>query len=110
ARRRRRGTSHACGAPAASGRAATAPPRAASKFPPSDGDCHTPLPCEVRKGNDTTPRACCPSAPGAGGALRFIFGRAVGHAFINGHWPNVRSWGEPDRRDGGNDVHDPEPT
>src|SRR5215813_7365652 len=22
--------------------------------------CHTPLPCEVRKGNDTTPRACCP--------------------------------------------------
>ena len=30
------------------------------QFPPSDGDCHTPLPCEVRKGNDTTPRACCP--------------------------------------------------
>src|SRR6516165_7710472 len=28
------------------------------QFPPSDGDCHTPLPCEVRKGNDTTPRAC----------------------------------------------------
>src|SRR6516225_4410272 len=25
------------------------------QFPPSDGDCHTPLPCEVRKGNDTTP-------------------------------------------------------
>jgi len=24
------------------------------QFPPSDGDCHTPLPCEVRKGNDTT--------------------------------------------------------
>src|SRR5262249_59673378 len=22
------------------------------QFPPSDGDCHTPLPCEVRKGND----------------------------------------------------------
>src|SRR5262249_2004590 len=40
------------------------------QFPPSDGDCHTPLPCEVRKGNDTTPRACCPNgaAPGAGGA------------------------------------------
>jgi len=37
------------------------------QFPPSDGDCHTPLPCEVRKGNDTTPRACCPSARGAGG-------------------------------------------
>src|SRR5262249_7512231 len=28
------------------------------QFPPSDGGCHTPLPCEVRKGNDTTPRAC----------------------------------------------------
>src|SRR5262245_39135583 len=28
------------------------------QFPPSDGDCHTPLPCEVRKGNDTTSRAC----------------------------------------------------
>src|SRR5262249_6399217 len=24
------------------------------QFPPSDGDCHTPLPCEVRKWNDTT--------------------------------------------------------
>src|SRR5262249_45754549 len=28
------------------------------QFPPSDGDCHTPLPCEVREGRDTTPRAC----------------------------------------------------
>jgi hypothetical protein len=28
------------------------------QFPPSDGDCHTPLPREVRKGNGTTPRAC----------------------------------------------------
>src|SRR5262252_9349129 len=27
------------------------------QFPPSDGDCHTPLPCEVRKGKDTTSRA-----------------------------------------------------
>src|SRR5262249_35921898 len=26
------------------------------QFPPSDGDCHTPLPCEVRKWNDSTPR------------------------------------------------------
>jgi hypothetical protein len=26
----------------------------------SDGDCHTPLPREVRRGNDSTPRACCP--------------------------------------------------
>src|SRR5262249_42054973 len=24
------------------------------QFPPSDGDCHRPLPCEVREGNDTT--------------------------------------------------------
>ena len=30
------------------------------QFPPSDGDCHTPLPREVRKGKGTTPRACCP--------------------------------------------------
>src|SRR6516225_709236 len=28
------------------------------QFPPSNGDCHTLLPCEVRKENDTTPRAC----------------------------------------------------
>src|SRR5262249_45899190 len=27
------------------------------QFPPSDGDCHTPLPCEVRQGKDTMPRA-----------------------------------------------------
>src|SRR5262249_15946713 len=28
------------------------------QLPPSNGDCHTPLPREVRKGNDTTSRAC----------------------------------------------------
>src|SRR6516165_1289675 len=28
------------------------------QFPPSDGDCHTPLPCEVRKTNNSTPPAC----------------------------------------------------
>src|SRR5262249_47997880 len=28
------------------------------QFPSSDGDCHTPLPREARKGNGTTPRAC----------------------------------------------------
>src|SRR5215475_4287545 len=40
------------------------------QFPPSDGDRHAPLPREVRKGKDTTPRVCCPNsaAPGAGGA------------------------------------------
>jgi len=28
---------------------------------------------------------------------RFVFGRAAGRVLINGgHWPNVRSWGEPD--------------
>ena len=27
------------------------------QLPPSDGDCHTPLPCEVRKWNDTTPKS-----------------------------------------------------
>jgi hypothetical protein len=31
------------------------------QFPTPDGDCHTPLPCEVRKGKDTTPRARCPN-------------------------------------------------
>src|SRR5262249_23799009 len=47
------------------------PAECGQQFPPSDGDCHTPLPCEVRKGNDTTPRACCPNsaAPGAGNTV-----------------------------------------
>src|SRR5262249_5712546 len=42
------------------------------QFPPSDGDCHAPLPREVRRGNDTTPRACCPltaRAPTKNGAI-----------------------------------------
>src|SRR5262245_4529984 len=34
----------------------------AQQFPPSDGDCHAPLPCEVRRGKNTTPRACCLTA------------------------------------------------
>src|SRR6516162_243127 len=34
------------------------PAECGQQFPPSDADCHTPLPCEVRKGHDTTPRAC----------------------------------------------------
>src|SRR6516164_1435395 len=56
------------------------------QFPPSDGDCHTPLPREVRKGNDTTPRACCPNsaAPGAGGAhARHRLQRSAA-------WPTIR--------------------
>src|SRR5262249_8587181 len=42
----------------------------------SNGDCHAPLPREVRKGNDTTPRARCPNsaAPGAGGAALAAWG------------------------------------
>src|SRR5262245_6384298 len=41
--------------------------KCSQQFPPPDGDCHTPLPCEVRKGKNTTPRSCCPNsaAPGA---------------------------------------------
>src|SRR5262249_24316515 len=35
------------------------------QVPPSDGDRHTPLPCEVRRGKDTTPWAC--SLHGQGG-------------------------------------------
>src|SRR5262245_64606954 len=34
------------------------PAECGQQFPSSDGDCHTPLPREVRKDNDTTPRAC----------------------------------------------------
>src|SRR5262249_35063507 len=36
------------------------------QFPSSDGDCHTRLPCEVRKGKDTTPRVCCPNSAASG--------------------------------------------
>src|SRR5262245_29747190 len=36
------------------------------QFPPSDGDCHPPLPREGRTGKDTTPRACCPNSAAAG--------------------------------------------
>src|SRR5262249_19061364 len=45
-----------CGAIARAPRAATTPPRRRMRpaIPPSDGDCHTPLPREVRKG--TIPR------------------------------------------------------
>src|SRR5262249_3419584 len=37
------------------------------QVPPSDGDCHTPLPCEVREGNDTTPQACSLHVQGGAG-------------------------------------------
>ena len=58
------------------------------QLPPSHGDCHTPLPSEVRKGNDTTPRAhvipaiaACPVRPKSGHSANarvavFTFGRA----------------------------------
>ena len=45
------------------------------QFPPSDGDCHTPLPCEVRKGDDTTPRACCPNSAALGAGEHFTSSR-----------------------------------
>ena len=40
------------------------------QFPPSDGDCHTPLPCEVRKGTIARRESAVPNraAPGAGEA------------------------------------------
>jgi len=70
----RLGETRSPASPAAAARAPQRPRdgRAAEcgqQFPPSDGDCHTPLPREVRKNNDTTPRVCCPNsaAPGAGG-------------------------------------------
>jgi hypothetical protein len=45
------------------------------QFPPSDGDCHPPLPCEVRKGKDTTPRAC--SLHVQGGQERWLLSAAL---------------------------------
>src|SRR5262249_56214349 len=58
------------------------------QFPPSDGDCHTPLPCEVRKGNDTTPRACSLHVRGGQDAGCFTsivsFGFRSGKVQING--------------------------
>src|SRR5262249_58283365 len=38
------------------------PAECGQQFPPSYGDCHTPLPREVRKEKNTTPRACCPNS------------------------------------------------
>src|SRR5215831_16147220 len=51
------GSLPACCARAASGPGGRCAAERGQQFPPSDGDCHAPLPCEVR-GNDTTPRAC----------------------------------------------------
>src|SRR5262249_23394931 len=60
----RGGTEEANQAAAPAPRAATQPPPAecGQQFPPSYGDCHTPLPREVRKEKNTTPRACCPNS------------------------------------------------
>src|SRR5215467_12136019 len=41
-----------------SGHTAAAPPSATIQFPPSDGDCHAPLPCEGAYTNNTTQPAC----------------------------------------------------
>src|SRR5262249_17902636 len=46
------------------------------QFPPSDGDCHAPLPCEVRKWNDTTPLACSLHVREGGDAAAFRLGTA----------------------------------
>src|SRR5262249_9032718 len=46
------------------------------QFPPCDGDCHTPLPCEVRKRNDTTSTACSLHAKEGGHLSRRL--RVVG--------------------------------
>src|SRR5262249_11226464 len=52
------------------------------QLPPSDDDCHTPLPCEVRKGNDTTSRAYSLAVQGGrmlvASTLRQTFGLSVG--------------------------------
>src|SRR6516165_10630678 len=61
------------------------------QFPPSDGDCHTPLPREVRKRKDITPLACClnRAAPKGGwsarplGAGRQIGDTRPGKAFVS---------------------------
>src|SRR5262249_39854548 len=59
-----------CCARAASGQAAAALPSATSNSRRPMVTVIRALPCEVRKWNDTTPRACCPNsaAPGAGQA------------------------------------------
>jgi hypothetical protein len=46
--------------------AATPPPRRQVRpaFPPSDGDCHTPLPCEVREGTVPRHERAVPNPPG----------------------------------------------
>src|SRR5262245_45246155 len=45
-------------------------------FPPSDSDCHTPLPCEVRKRKDITPRTCSLAVQGGqnAGCFDLVFG------------------------------------
>ena len=63
-----------CCARAASGHAAAAPPSVGQQFSSSDGDCHTPLPREVRRGNDTTPPACSLHVREGGDAAAFRLG------------------------------------
>src|SRR5262249_46956944 len=63
------------------------------QFPPSDGDCHTPLPCEVRKGKDTTPRAC--SLQVHGGRMLVASTSVVG---LNCTTPAASLWRTPPSR------------
>src|SRR5215472_3485576 len=57
------------------------------QFPPSDGDCHTPLPCEVREGNDTTPRACSLHVQGGQDAGCIQFCRRLRVKKLVRFWP-----------------------
>src|SRR5262245_43968180 len=54
------------------------------QFPPSDGDCHTPLPCEARKCDDTTSRSVL--------SLGTRRGRGARRASCNGAPPGSRLW------------------
>src|SRR5215468_6042582 len=81
------------------GRASRQRPRDSSaakcdqQFPPSDGDCHTPLPCEVRQGNDITSRASSLAVQGGQNAcsstsvvgFKFGSGDAADNSAVGAH-------------------------
>ena len=82
------------------------------QFPSSDGDCHTPLPCEVRTGTIPRHERAVFTAGKAQNGLRsrprcgrFLL---IAQNFRGGAWPNVRSWGEPDTLGCGNDANKPQ--
>src|SRR5262249_25468798 len=69
-------------------------------FPPSDGDCHTPLPCEVRRERYHATSVLSLTARRPAERLDFkrhIFGRAVGRVLINAGIGRMSALGaEPD--------------